>query len=172
MLLRLLLSGCLLFLLPAAVEQESGTVKSRGVPETCPASKPSDEPFVPPSPYPTKASAGSFWFGTDRLWTILRSDARWPQDVKTFWWRQEWGRYDWGAHGSIPRDNSSKLRVSARRLDAPAPSPVISRAKGGYREQDLKAFLVGGIKFSTPGCWSVTGRYDDDELTFVVWVAK
>jgi hypothetical protein len=28
-----------------------------------------------------------------------------------------------------------------------------------------------GINFPTVGCWEITGRYESDELTFIVWVA-
>jgi len=86
---------------------------------------------------------------------------------KTFWWRQDWGRYKW-----IPEEQASKLTVTARRLDAVSQSSEILKANSSYREQDWKAFLVGGINFSTPGCWEITGRYDDDELSYVVWVVK
>jgi hypothetical protein len=61
----------------------------------------------------------------------------------------------------------SKLTVTAQRLDGPAPPPEIFKATPSFREQDWKAFLVGGINFPTPGCWKVSGRYEDDELTFV-----
>ena len=27
------------------------------------------------------------------------------------------------------------------------------------------------INFPTAGCWQITGRYNDHELTFVVWVS-
>ena len=36
----------------------------------------------------------------------------------------------------------------------------------------LNAFLLGGINFSAPGCWEVSAHYEDDDLTFVVWVVK
>jgi hypothetical protein len=32
--------------------------------------------------------------------------------------------------------------------------------------------MVVGIDFPTLGCWEITGHYEDDELTFVVWVSK
>ncbi len=35
-----------------------------------------------------------------------------------------------------------------------------------------KSFLVGGIDFPTPGYWEITAHYEDDELAFIVWVAK
>jgi len=66
---------------------------------------------------------------------------------------------------------AAKLTVTARRLDGPAPPAEILKANSSYREQDWKAFLVGGINFSTTGCWEVSGRYEYDELTFVVWVS-
>jgi hypothetical protein len=34
------------------------------------------------------------------------------------------------------------------------------------------AAMVVGINFPTLGCWEITGRYGDDTLTFVVWLAK
>jgi hypothetical protein len=160
--------ACTYVTIPIKGEYRS-TVEERGattrVPETCPVTKPSDPPFVPPSPYPTKPGLGSFWFGTDKLWTILRTDAKWSQGEKTFWWRQDWGRYQW-----VPTENGSKLTVAARRLDAAAPAPKVSKATSSYREQDWKSFLVGGIDFPTPGCWEITGHYEDGDLRFVVWV--
>jgi len=48
---------------------------SNGVPETCPITR--AQPFVPPAPYPEKAFQGSFWFGTDELWTNLRENGTW-----------------------------------------------------------------------------------------------
>jgi hypothetical protein len=29
-----------------------------------------------------------------------------------------------------------------------------------------------GINFPTIGCWQITAHYEDDELTFVVWVGQ
>jgi hypothetical protein len=126
-----------------------------------------EHPFVPPRPY--LASKGVNWFGTDRLWTYLPSDGIWGQAEKTFWFREEWGRYKGSDHW-IPAIDSSKLTVAARRLDGPAPAPEVGQASSSYREQDWKAFLVGGINFPTTGCWEVSARYENDQLTFVVWV--
>lgn len=30
--------------------------------------------------------------------------------------------------------------------------------------------MLGGISFPTPGCWEITGRYEDAEVQFVEWV--
>jgi hypothetical protein len=61
-----------------------------------------------------------------------------------------------------------KLTITARRLDAPTPAPEISA--GPTFNQDWKAFMLGGISFPTSGCWEITGRYEDAEVQFVVWV--
>jgi len=135
------------------------------VSETCPVTKPPLHRFVPPSPYPTKAGPEWFWFGTERLWTTLPISATWTQGEKTEWWRKGWERDGtrWMKIGP-----KSELTVTARRLDGPAPPPRILPGVPSYREEDWKSFLLGGINFSTPGCWEVTGRYEKDELTFVV----
>jgi tetratricopeptide (TPR) repeat protein len=144
------------------------------VPDTCRITKPGDQPFVPPPPYPSKSPAGALWFGTDRLWTILEEKGAWeglphytPSDPTfrqvLFWWRQG---YDWDAEPRPP------LTVTGRSLDAPAPPLMVDPANGGYREEDWKSFMVVGINLPTLGCWEITGHYGSDELTFVVWVAE
>jgi hypothetical protein len=32
--------------------------------------------------------------------------------------------------------------------------------------------MLTGINFPTLGCWEITGRYKDEALTFVVFVAE
>jgi hypothetical protein len=32
--------------------------------------------------------------------------------------------------------------------------------------------MVVGIDIPTLGCWKITGHYEDEELTFVIWVAQ
>ena len=168
--LRCLLALCLLYLSQASPVAESGTTDRR-VPETCPITKPSDHLFVPPSPYRAWLSSSRvFWYGTDRFWSFLPTDGIWPLGEKTFWFRQEWVRYD-GPDKWIPQKDASQLRVTARRLDGPAPSAEILKANSSYTD-DWKGFLVGGINFPTPGCWEISGKYEDDELTYVEWVVK
>jgi hypothetical protein len=150
--------------LPALSQDE----KTQPVPKTCAVTDPFEHPFVPPRPYLT--SRGVNWFGTDKLWTFLPSNGIWGLGEKTFWFREEWGRYK-GSNQSIPAIDTTKFTVTARRLDGPAPVADVEQASSSYREEDWKAFLVGGINFSTTGCWEVSARYENDELTFVVWVA-
>src|SRR5437868_278354 len=76
MLLRLLPLLCVLLLSQASLGQPSETT-NLNVPTTCPVTSPSDQPFVPPSPYLVKASEGTFWFGTEELWTMLPISGTW-----------------------------------------------------------------------------------------------
>jgi hypothetical protein len=163
---RLLSLLCLLSFASPALSQDR---KKQLVPDTCVVTNPLEHPFVPPRPY--SAAMGVNWFGTDRLWTFLPSDGRWDLGEKTFWFREEWGRYK-GNSQSIPTIDTTKFMVTARRLDGPAPPPEVGQANSSYREEDWKAFLVGGIKFPTMGCWEVSAHYENDELTFVVWVVS
>src|ERR1700722_5720525 len=65
---RLLPLLCLLSLSSLSLSQDRPTP---AVPKTCSVTKPANQPFAPPPPYPAKPSGGQFWFGTDRLWTAL-----------------------------------------------------------------------------------------------------
>ncbi len=77
---------------------------------------------------------------------------------------QESACYHW-----IPVESAAKLRVTARQLDASVPDPEIFRASSSYAAGE-GPFLVGGIDFTTTGCWRITAQYEHDELRFVVWV--
>jgi hypothetical protein len=173
MVVRLFSLLCLVSLTQISVAQQSSSQRAR-VPDTCPITKLGDRPFVPPPPYPAKAPAGAFWFGTDRLWTMLGVDGSWtglphytPSDPtfrqKLFWFRQG---YDGKA------EPQPHLTVTGKRLDAPASPLMADPASGSYGEQDWRSFMVVGINLPTLGCWEITGHYEGDELTLVVWVGK
>jgi hypothetical protein len=148
-----------------------GQNRSTAVPTTCAVTRVADS-FVPPWPYSGRRSSGHFWFGTDRLWTLLPNDGSWshlshytPDDPsfrqKLFFWSQG---YDPKAE---PRPN---LRVTGQRLDSAAPAlQTDSQANGGWTEDDQ--FIVTGLNFPSTGCWKITARYAQDVLTFTVWVA-
>ena len=151
----------LLFLVPSSSPAHSQDVKTQSVPNTCGVTKPSEHPFVPPRPY---LANGINWFGTDKLWTYIPSNGISGQGEKTMWFREEWSHYShW-----IPDESASKLTITARRLDATTPAPEISA--GPTFTRDWKAFMLGGINFPTPGCWEITGRYEDAQVQYVVWV--
>jgi hypothetical protein len=173
MLLRPLPAACLIFLFQVSLAQRSVTTKPDGVPDTCRVTKASDQPFVPPFPKLAKQAEDSFWFGTDRLWTQLPANGTWrglphytPKDP-TFRQKLFFGRQGYDAH----KEPEPKLRVTGRRLDVLAPPLLADRATNGWVQPDQQ-YMIVGINFPTLGCWEITGHYEDDELTFVVWVAQ
>jgi hypothetical protein len=146
------------------------------VPEKCSVTKPADRPFVPPGPHPARPSPSQFWFGTDRLWTALPQNGAWvglphyiPSDPtfrqKLLFWRQ-----GFDAHAKL-FDAHAKLTVSGRRIDSLA-QPLQTDGPGTPSWTTDDQFLVAGINFPTIGCWEITARYENDELTFVVWVGE
>jgi hypothetical protein len=62
------------------------------------------------------------------------------------------------------------LIVTGERLDASAPLLVASRATNAYAD-DIDSAMLVGVDLPTLGCWKITGKYADAELSFVVWVA-
>jgi hypothetical protein len=149
--------------LPHAVKNE--------VPESCPVTKPLTHPFEPPSPYPQRAGPDEFWIGTNKLWIGVRRDGtweklpQWPDGTyrqKLFWWHQG---YD------VRHDPQPKLLVSGKRLDSSAP-PIRSEASNGWTDDAHHPFIVNGINLPSLGCWKISGRFEDTELSFVVWVTQ
>jgi hypothetical protein len=165
---RLLPLLCLLFLSSSSLSQDKPEPLT--VPETCPVTKPADQPFVPP-PYPAKPGHGYYWFGTDRLWTSLPVIGAWrlghyEPDDPTFRQKLFFRRQGYDARIE-PRPN---LTVSGKRIDAPA-GPLLTDGKGNGSSAKDDQFIVTCINFPTTGCWEVTGRYENDELTFVIWIS-
>jgi hypothetical protein len=145
-------------------------VVSKSPPATCPVTVLQNPAFMPPAPYsPNGPFSGWFWYGSNSLWVAIPSGAVWhpmPNNSegyfdKVFWWRDG---YVWNEE---PEPN---LAVIGERLDAKAPSIRASRATNAYASDIGSAMLVG-VDFPTLGCWKITGRYGDAELSFVVWVA-
>jgi hypothetical protein len=79
---------------------------------------------------------------------------------KVFWWRQG---YDWKA------EPEPDLTVTGRRLDGEAPPLVASKATNAYAADIGSAMLVG-VDIPTAGCWEITGRIGEQELSFVIQV--
>jgi hypothetical protein len=153
-------------------ETATETVVAPDGPVNCPVTRPPAPPFVPPTPYPAKlGNQQLFWFGTDRLWTILPRDGMWlglrhysPTTPgfrqKIFWWSKG---YDWLL------DPTPSLTVTGKRLDGPAPPFFIPQATNGYNE-GLESFMLVGADIPAYGCWEITGRFKKKELKFVIWV--
>ena len=156
--------------LPATVEPTViPEVISRNPPATCPVTVPQASPFTPPAPYDALGLKDYFWYGSSSLWTELPADAVWyslPNDSegytqKVVWWRDG---YVWD------QEPEPKLIVTGERLDANAPPLNVSTANGVYAS-DIGSAMMVGMDIPTLGCWKITGKYKDAELSFVVWVA-
>jgi len=138
-------------------------------PPSCPITVPQDPRFTPPHPYDSLGFEGEFWYGSDSIWTALRENGTWealphnPEGYtqKVFWWRDG---YVWTEE---PEPN---LIVTAERLDSSVPTVHASKATNAYASDIGSAMLVG-VDLPTLGCWKITGKYGDAELSFVVWVA-
>lgn len=156
---------------PAPSGRQMGAV-SRSVPESCPVTRPPERAFVPPPPYPSEHDSTAFWFGSEKLWVQLPTNGTWshlghyrPTDTafrqKIQWWRKG---YDWR------RENPPKLTITGRRLDSAAP-PLASDDHANAGGMGDHAFIMSGVDIPTLGCWQITGDYNGDKLTFVIWVA-
>ena len=141
------------------------------IPDSCPVTKPTTARFVPPEPYRRPAAWGhsAIWYGTSRLWTSLPAEGHWrtterflPTSVfrgKLFWWREGF---------EARREPKPKLIVTAEQLDGNHGRVEIDNATNAIRA-NIPAMLVL-IDVPTAGCWKITGRYADAELTYVVLV--
>jgi hypothetical protein len=144
-------------------------VFSKTPPASCPKTIPQEPPFVPPAPYDAPGFEGDFWYGTDSLWTAVPHSGNWAglplnpggYTQKVFWWRDG---YVWN------EEPEPDLIVTGERLDAEAPPLEASKATNAYASDIGSAMLVG-VDFPTPGCWKITGRYAEAELSFVIWIA-
>jgi hypothetical protein len=82
--------------------------------------------------------------------------------AKVFWYRQG---YSWSQE-PIP-----KIKVTGKRVDgsaAPLELPY-GRPTHAIFSPDFAAMLTG-VYVPVPGCWEITGDYEGDKLSFVVWV--
>lgn len=137
-------------------------------PDTCPITQPQDPIFVPPEPYPEQAPYGNFWYGGNDLWTSLQPNGRWyalPHDEKgygqkVFFWREGF---------DMTKENQPQITISGRRLDGDAPTFEETGGTNGYHG-DMGQFMLTGVTIPTAGCWELTARYNEAQLSFVVWV--
>jgi hypothetical protein len=80
---------------------------------------------------------------------------------KSFWWRAD---YSWAD------EQAPQITVTGKRLDKPGPTfEAGGPGTNGYRD-DIGSFMLVGIGIPTPGCWEITGRYGEAELSYVVWI--
>ena len=151
------------------VETATSEVVPHAPPANCPITVPQNPLFVPPAPYDSMGYDGEFWYGSDSLWTAVRENGIWealphnPEGYtqKVFWWRDG---YVW------TEEPEPALTVTGERLDAPAP-PLHASEATNASASDIGSAMLVGVDMPTLGCWKITGRYGDAELSFVVWVA-
>ena len=125
----------------------------------CPVTAPNGS--TPPGEQPSPDQHGN-----GQIWTGL-----WPEGKVVF---------EPGGPGQILPDGSlamkwwwwrgieGQLTIEGRRLDAPAP-PLQADIPEGYGEI---GFQAAGLIFPSEGCWEVTGRVGEAELTFVTLVVQ
>ena len=157
-----MLIGCSILVQPCFADGQ--------VPSSCPVTRRPDPPFVPPPPHPAK-EIGSFWLGTNALWTSLAEDGIWRGIVsprgtrnKFWWWREGW---EWDTD---LRANEPGLIVTARRLDGDAPLVRAPRVTNGKLGSGWAMLLM--LELPTTGCWEISGNYRSEYLTMVVWVPE
>lgn len=154
---------------PMPIPSATVEVVPHDPPPSCPITVQQEPPFTPPSPYDTMGYEGEFWYGSNSLWTAVRVNGIWealPHNPtgytqKVFWWRDG---YVW------TEEPEPELLVTGERLDALAPPLIGSKGTNAYAADIGSAMLVG-VDLPTLGCWKITGKYADAELSFVVWVA-
>jgi len=104
-------------------------------------------------------------YGNGSLWV----GGLWPHGVVVM------TRDDLGRDGRLGmkfgwyRLTSGYLRITGRRLDAPAPPASGLAFPGAY---GTTGFNASGVMFPTEGCWQVTGRVGRVALTFVTFVIR
>lgn len=127
--------------------------------QVCPVTTRPTPSFTPPAPYRPEVSDGMFWYGTEHLWTLLRTEGRLPQREKLFWWRP-------GFDGRIePRPN---LTVTLTRVDSHVVTVVNQPATNAFFNGAWSMLTL--VDFPDPGCWQVSGKYEGRMLTFVTLV--
>ncbi len=102
-------------------------------------------------------------YGTENLSVLVPTDGiLWglpskPGDFAYF------NKFPWRGKFSYT-DGAGPLIVTGKRLDGLAPSFTEIQPITG------KHWMMGGMSIPVFGCWEITGRYKDQELTFIVWV--
>ena len=122
----------------------------------CPVTK-AAEAFVPPSPYKNITAAGSFFFGTPKLWTLVHPNSWVGQ--KLVWW----------SPGNDQNTGTPPgLTVTFKRLDAFAPPQTTDHANWAFIIGQPPFITTGVNSPPTTGCWEITGRLAGEEVKYVV----
>jgi len=139
-------------------------------PTNCRVTLPSDGVYEPPSPeFGPSRTPNQFYFGTDKLWTVLPADGTWrgpyPGGARDFVYDE---KLPWYRTRTASSPKGVPLTIKGKRLDGPAPSFIEINEPFDYN----LGGIVGGISIPAYGCWEITGHYDDQEVRFTVWVTS
>jgi hypothetical protein len=126
--------------------------------------------FVPPAPHEAVPVRGSFWYGSDRLWTRLNEDGRWHglyrPDLRAYRNKVMLFRENFDSL----REHRPPITITASNLDGRSQPVVSERASGAFNE-DTGPMIMTALDLPQAGCWLLTARYADERpLTFVVSV--
>ncbi|MBK8901314.1 MAG: hypothetical protein IPM53_09030 [Anaerolineaceae bacterium] len=137
-------------------------------PDSCPITRPPETRFIPPAPYPEWPPGADFWYGTNALWTDLRSDGIWYGLPKS---DDGYGNKIalWHEGYSQAEEPRPAITLSARQLDGDAVVEPSVYGTNAYHP-DYGQFMMTGIELPTLGCWEITAEYQEAALSFVVWV--
>jgi hypothetical protein len=143
---------------------------SRGL-SSCPLTKPT-HPFVPPADDEAPARPPAYydaeWYGTVRLWTMLRHGGevwsglpRWPDGFgqKTFWWSADF---------DVNHEQQPAITVTGRQIDGSG--RFVSPPPGTNAGADFGSAMLVGVSVPMAGCWEITATYRHATLSFVAWV--
>jgi|SRR5271165_2730058 len=115
---------------------------------------------------------GGVWYGTEKLWTVLPRDGVWmgsgPRGPHDFAYDN---KLPWGRTNPPFRRTDDPLTVTGKRLDGLAPVFTETFESSGFGRDYSGEGIMGGIEIPAFGCWQITGRYKDADVTFTVWVA-
>jgi len=110
-------------------------------------------------------------YGTGNLWTFLPTNGIWrgraQQNPDEFAYdnKMPWFRF---YPGFSEKDQA--LTITGKRLDGPAPSFTEIFEGMSLAREGENAMIMGGISIPVFGCWEITGHYQNDALSFIVWV--
>jgi hypothetical protein len=142
------------------------------VPSSCHLTKPT-HPLVPPAENSAPARPPAYydaeWYGTERLWTMLRHGGEVWFDLprgadglgqKTFWWSADF---------DVSHESQPAIRVTGRQLDGFG--RFASPAPGTNAGADFGSAMLIGVGVPTTGCWEITATYKQATLSYVAWIS-
>jgi hypothetical protein len=172
--LRLILITALAALTANAQQTSSqpASPETETVPSWCFVTPRPATEFTPPADDSEKLPKDLFYIGSEKLWTVITEPMIWhwrphrpghelDPTEKIFWYRVGY---------KARKEPIPKLRVTGRRLDGPAPALVTPQGPATNAIMGSQNAMLTGVYVPTPGCWEITGDYEGDRLSFVVWV--